>query len=86
MSSKWPPCSHIDFSRKYIVCIKHYFTTNYKLMISNHLQVTGGSYQNINMVAVVQYERVMPDNFVVEKIKNKVLMHEQFKMVEWQPY
>jgi len=52
MSSKWPPCSHIDFSRKYIVCIKHYFTTNYKLMISNHLQVTGGSYQNINMVAV----------------------------------
>jgi hypothetical protein len=21
MSSKWPPCSHIDFSRKYIVCI-----------------------------------------------------------------
>jgi hypothetical protein len=21
MSSKWPPCSHIDFSRKYIVDI-----------------------------------------------------------------
>ena len=42
----------LTFPRKYIVCIKHYFTTNYKLMISNHLQVTGGSYQNINMVAV----------------------------------
>jgi hypothetical protein len=36
-------CMHQPF-------IKHYFTTNYKLMISNHLQVTGGSYQNIKLI------------------------------------
>jgi hypothetical protein len=35
MSSKWPPCSHIDFSRKYIVCISPSLNTTSLQIISS---------------------------------------------------
>ena len=38
MSSKWPPCSHIDFSRKYIVCISPSLNTTSLQIISSWSQ------------------------------------------------
>jgi hypothetical protein len=39
ISSKWPPREtyHVPFIKHYIFC----FTTGYKIMISNHFQITG---------------------------------------------
>jgi hypothetical protein len=44
MSSKWPPCSHIDFSRKYIVCISPSLnTTSLQIISSAIFQLYHGS-------------------------------------------
>ena len=40
MSSKWPPCSHIDFSRKYIVCISPSINTTSLQIISSWSQTS----------------------------------------------
>jgi hypothetical protein len=53
MSSKWPPCSHIDFSKKYIVCISPSLNTTDLSQVTDklyrvHLVMNGVRNHNVS--------------------------------------
>ena len=82
MSSKWPPCSHIDFSRKYIVCISPSLNTTSLQIISSWSQTIYKLQVDHTKTSIWlpfnHLELLMHQHFIFDLFNNKIVRHHPF--------